>query len=682
MFSSFLQLLFGEFSSLFSYLSPLYDLVKYVSAPSLLSGPKKGQGQGRDAAGEVGVASAGSTSSTGATTVDDNDDDFGSDLFSKPSTYKNFSSSSKTLHQCAVSEFDYDFTSPNPFSWDFQHLVLANQLNSNNPSLNPNGGTNNKQHITKGDIVDENLSANNLGNPTVVGATSVNSISSNNNIKNNDATALNNINTGNSDEVPVSTNLLFNNNNNGLQNNYNNNQNLDGREASEILSQFSASFQNQLKRNELYQIYQKQNQSHHSHEGPSDQLRQGEQRIDLTDIGIQKSICAEEAKDAHISEDEAEFSDDDYDDYLQSSYQPQISSSSTHPPLSHSFVQLNHNPVSYHFDSENEDDDEDRDTVPLDEELMLSFLRRSNDNTLSVYYMNSDLSEGNTVSPHTATSDSVSGSSPTEHANILKREIEPDAAFGKHSKDRSMKVENELINHEQSISSVADLKPNQQLIINNDNNNIEPQKKYRKLAFSSKPSMSLNMKDTSSTVTFNNSSSDGNNTLPPTADFKMNQSLDDLQRSDKLYICPICQTTFKVKGYLTRHRKKHFASKPFQCPYFDPIVDYEEGTDNDMIIHQHGSDCEDEEVSPNGISDCSKSKVPRCHPTGGFSRRDTFKTHLKALHFVYPTGTKSGDRSDKKGRCAACFKEFKTNKEWLETHVMTNQCEGMITKYK
>ena len=41
--------------------------------------------------------------------------------------------------------------------------------------------------------------------------------------------------------------------------------------------------------------------------------------------------------------------------------------------------------------------------------------------------------------------------------------------------------------------------------------------------------------------------------------------------------------------------------------------------------------------------------------SGGFSRRDTFKTHLKALHFVYPAGTKSLERNFKSGRCGGCF---------------------------
>ncbi|GMM30918.1 hypothetical protein DAMA08_036630 [Martiniozyma asiatica (nom. inval.)] len=116
--------------------------------------------------------------------------------------------------------------------------------------------------------------------------------------------------------------------------------------------------------------------------------------------------------------------------------------------------------------------------------------------------------------------------------------------------------------------------------------------------------------------------------------------------SKKVYICPHCSTPFRVKGYLTRHLKKHAEHKPFVCPYYDI------------------------------------NSVSKCHQTGGFSRRDTFKTHLKALHFVYPTGTKSGERGNKQGRCAGCFKQFESNGKWLADHVMKNNCEAMLKQYQ
>ncbi|RLV91818.1 Transcriptional regulator STP3 [Spathaspora sp. JA1] len=115
---------------------------------------------------------------------------------------------------------------------------------------------------------------------------------------------------------------------------------------------------------------------------------------------------------------------------------------------------------------------------------------------------------------------------------------------------------------------------------------------------------------------------------------------------DNTFECPHCDATFKVKGYLTRHLKKHNSTKAFVCPF------YQEPT--------------------------SGSSGTRCHPTGGFSRRDTFKTHLKALHFIYPPGTKSNERNNYSGRCAGCFQHFENNSLWLENHIESNKCKGTV----
>lgn len=109
-----------------------------------------------------------------------------------------------------------------------------------------------------------------------------------------------------------------------------------------------------------------------------------------------------------------------------------------------------------------------------------------------------------------------------------------------------------------------------------------------------------------------------------------------------LFFCPHpdCNSVFKVKGYLTRHLKKHNANKTFICPFY--------GQDS------------------------------KCHPSGGFSRRDTFKTHLKALHFVYPAGTKSLERNFKSGRCGGCFLFFDNNADWLQNHIEAGLCTGVV----
>ncbi|VEU22356.1 DEKNAAC103510 [Brettanomyces naardenensis] len=130
------------------------------------------------------------------------------------------------------------------------------------------------------------------------------------------------------------------------------------------------------------------------------------------------------------------------------------------------------------------------------------------------------------------------------------------------------------------------------------------------------------------------------------------------------FVCPVCNSSFKVKSYLTRHMKKHKAEKPFRCPFFASESDSDEDELEEEDSHK------------------KRHLGTKCHPTGGFSRRDTFKTHLKALHFIYPTGTRLSNRSHVPGRCAGCFKEFKNNVEWLEHHIETNECPAMVTEYK
>ncbi|SCU91524.1 LAME_0E12860g1_1 [Lachancea meyersii CBS 8951] len=104
--------------------------------------------------------------------------------------------------------------------------------------------------------------------------------------------------------------------------------------------------------------------------------------------------------------------------------------------------------------------------------------------------------------------------------------------------------------------------------------------------------------------------------------------------------CSICSARFRVKGYLTRHLKKHMVTKEFRCPFW--------------------------------------TEQCRCHSTGEFSRKDTYKTHLKSIHFVYPVGVAKSQRNRSKGRCAACYQEFDNNAEWLEHHIMTRRCDGLV----
>lgn len=104
--------------------------------------------------------------------------------------------------------------------------------------------------------------------------------------------------------------------------------------------------------------------------------------------------------------------------------------------------------------------------------------------------------------------------------------------------------------------------------------------------------------------------------------------------------CPFCQRQFNNKSYLSRHLKKHYTVKDFKCPFFN-----EEHT--------------------------------KCHHLNGeFSRKDTFKAHLKSIHFIYPIGVAKSDRNLSIGRCAGCFQEFKTNNEWMNEHIEKETCPG------
>lgn len=114
--------------------------------------------------------------------------------------------------------------------------------------------------------------------------------------------------------------------------------------------------------------------------------------------------------------------------------------------------------------------------------------------------------------------------------------------------------------------------------------------------------------------------------------------------SNTPFMCPKCHASFRIKGYLTRHMKKHATKKAYNCPFYDP-----------------------------------EAKTT-CHPSGGFSRRDTYKTHLKARHFLYPIGTRSEHRAKVPGTCAGCDEHFASNEQWVEEHIQKKRCKGFVLR--
>ena len=155
--------------------------------------------------------------------------------------------------------------------------------------------------------------------------------------------------------------------------------------------------------------------------------------------------------------------------------------------------------------------------------------------------------------------------------------------------------------------------------------------------------------------------------------------------------CPICNHGFARNNDLIRHKKRHWK---------DEIV-----TNTNSDADGHSSDSSQEGSLDNpvalkykqlkslhaikGTFKCpfnslliqldmdvcpAKSKALtyqtiNCHATGVFSRCDTYKNHLKALHFEYPAGTKKIDRSAFPGKCRHCGEEFQNVDFWLKNHI-------------
>lgn len=110
------------------------------------------------------------------------------------------------------------------------------------------------------------------------------------------------------------------------------------------------------------------------------------------------------------------------------------------------------------------------------------------------------------------------------------------------------------------------------------------------------------------------------------------------------HVCKICGRGFSRPNDLFRHFKCHWKKigadgGQFRCPFKSG---------------PHGDQC--------------------CHLLGIFSRCDTFKNHLKAIHFQYPGGTRKSERSLVPGCCRLCKKEFRNVDEWFSKHVENGEC--------
>lgn len=158
--------------------------------------------------------------------------------------------------------------------------------------------------------------------------------------------------------------------------------------------------------------------------------------------------------------------------------------------------------------------------------------------------------------------------------------------------------------------------------------------------------------------------------------------------------CPVCQRGFARNNDLIRHKKRHWKDEIIENSLYDSSTDIDEQDHQNPHTHPHLHHLDEHDQLRSlhqikGTFKCPfnssliqldmeiypyKSKplnfeTSNCHQTGVFSRCDTFKNHLKALHFEYPPGTKKRDRAIVPGRCKHCGLKFQNVDVWLNDHV-------------
>lgn len=160
-----------------------------------------------------------------------------------------------------------------------------------------------------------------------------------------------------------------------------------------------------------------------------------------------------------------------------------------------------------------------------------------------------------------------------------------------------------------------------------------------------------------------------------------------LTPEDRPHKCPICRRGFARNNDLIRHKKRHWKDEILENNSSVENSDADEHVSSHQHLDEHDQLKSLHQIK--GTFKCPfnaaliqldmeiypyKSKplnfeTSSCHQTGVFSRCDTFKNHLKALHFEYPPGTKKRDRTVVAGRCKHCGIKFANVDTWLNEHV-------------
>ena len=233
---------------------------------------------------------------------------------------------------------------------------------------------------------------------------------------------------------------------------------------------------------------------------------------------------------------------------------------------------------------------------------------------------------------------------------------------------------NQLMNNHSAVGTPAMIPPRNDTSLsnlmhhNNHSNNNSP--------MSSVGIQNNNHGNNSVSVGISPSGSAGTEELP--SDFNLPPNVN--------FICHYCDASFQVRGYLSRHIKKHAIVKEYTCPYYRYSADVKNYISHELQNREYHS----EEEKIDAIKKAQSIKH-ECHSNNGeFWRKDTLMVHLKKKHFkinkdvakaAVEHGGKKIDTSKLPGYCVSCNEQFNNADEFCQTHVLKNGCPALPNGY-
>lgn len=162
------------------------------------------------------------------------------------------------------------------------------------------------------------------------------------------------------------------------------------------------------------------------------------------------------------------------------------------------------------------------------------------------------------------------------------------------------------------------------------------------------------------------------------------------------YVCHYCDASFQVRGYLSRHIKKHAIVKEYTCPYYRHASEIRAYMEHNLNTKYFKNDEE-----ANAARKKFQSMKHVCHKHNGeFWRKDTLMIHLKKKHYSVDRNTlklvleqkkfeqgphvKTKPKIDARklpGTCTCCDEHFANADDFCNNHVLKGMCPALPNGY-